>query len=41
VQKEIKMLESQMYEFAKDLAFEQAADTRDRIAQLKNQLLKQ
>ncbi|MBT3529330.1 MAG: excinuclease ABC subunit UvrB [Gammaproteobacteria bacterium] len=41
VHKEIQALETQMYEFAKDLAFEEAADTRDRIANLKNQLLKQ
>ncbi len=41
VHKEIQALETQMYEFAKDLAFEEAADTRDRIASLKNQLLKQ
>ncbi len=39
--KEIVRLESVMYEFAKNLAFEEAADTRDRIAELKNQLLKQ
>jgi len=41
VQKEIQNLETEMYEHAKNLAFEQAADTRDRIAELKNQLLKQ
>lgn len=39
--KEIARLESEMYEFAKNLAFEEAADTRDKIAELKNQLLKQ
>ncbi|MEX0965413.1 MAG: excinuclease ABC subunit UvrB [Pseudohongiellaceae bacterium] len=41
VTKEIGLLESKMYELAKNLEFEEAADTRDRIAQLKNQLLKQ
>lgn len=41
VQKEIGKLENEMYEHAKNLAFEEAADTRDRILQLKNQLLKQ
>lgn len=41
IQDEIQELESKMYELAKNLAFEEAADTRDRIAQLKNQLLKQ
>jgi excinuclease ABC subunit B len=41
VQKEIQNLETEMYEHAKNLAFEQAADTRDRISELKNQLLKQ
>ena len=40
VQKEIQNLETEMYEHAKNLDFEQAADTRDRIAELKNQLLK-
>jgi len=38
---EISLLESKMYEQAKNLEFEEAADTRDKIAQLKNQLLKQ
>jgi len=38
---EIGKLEAQMYEQAKNLAFEEAAATRDLIAQLKNQLLKQ
>jgi excinuclease ABC subunit B len=41
IQKEIQTLESSMYELAKNLAFEEAAATRDQIAQLKNQLLKQ
>ena len=41
VTKEIGLLESKMYDLAKDLEFEEAADTRDKIAQLKNQLLKQ
>ena len=39
--KEIGQLEEQMYEQAKNLAFEEAAATRDKIAELKNQLLKQ
>ncbi|MFT6095065.1 MAG: excinuclease ABC subunit B [Pseudohongiellaceae bacterium] len=41
LQKEIVEMESKMYELAKNLAFEEAANTRDRIAELKNQLLKQ
>ena len=41
VKKEIVRLEAQMYEHAKNLAFEEAADTRDKILELKNQLLKQ
>lgn len=41
LQKEIVDLESKMYDLAKNLAFEEAANTRDQIAQLKNQLLKQ
>lgn len=41
VKKEIDRLESQMYEHAKNLAFEEAADTRDQILELKNRLLKQ
>ncbi len=41
VKKEIGNLESLMYEQAKNLAFEEAAATRDRIAGLKNKLLKQ
>ncbi|PCJ28475.1 MAG: excinuclease ABC subunit B [SAR86 cluster bacterium] len=39
--KGIGELETQMYEHAKNLEFEEAADTRDKIAELKNQLLKQ
>lgn len=39
--KEIRRLEAQMYEQAKNLAFEEAAATRDLLAELKNQLLKQ
>lgn len=38
---EIQRLESLMYEQAKNLAFEEAANTRDQIAEWKNQLLKQ
>ncbi|MDD9894478.1 MAG: excinuclease ABC subunit UvrB [Gammaproteobacteria bacterium] len=41
VKKEIGQLESLMYEQAKNLAFEEAATTRDQIAELKNRLLKQ
>jgi len=41
VNKEITMLENQMYEHAKNLEFEEAAATRDKIADLKNQLLNQ
>ena len=41
VHKEIDKLEEQMYEHARNLAFEEAAATRDTIAELKNQLLKQ
>ncbi len=41
VRKEIDKLEEQMYEHARNLAFEEAAATRDTIAELKNQLLKQ
>ena len=41
VKKEIENLESLMYEQAKNLAFEEAAATRDRIVELKNRLLKQ
>jgi len=40
VRKEISSLEKQMYEQAKNLAFEEAAATRDKIAELKNHLLK-
>lgn len=39
--REIGRLEVQMYEQAKNLAFEEAAATRDKLAELKNQLLKQ
>lgn len=39
--KEISRLEAQMYEQAKNLAFEEAAATRDLLTELKNQLLKQ
>ncbi len=38
--KEIAKLESRMYEHAKNLAFEEAASTRDQIAQLRAQLLR-
>lgn len=41
VTREIEKLEQQMYEQARDLAFEEAAATRDRISQLKDQLLTQ
>ncbi|MCG8413844.1 MAG: UvrB/UvrC motif-containing protein, partial [Pseudomonadales bacterium] len=41
VKKEIESLETQMYEQAKNLAFEEAAATRDRIAQLRESLLRQ
>ena len=41
VRKEISKMEAQMYEQARNLAFEEAAATRDKIAELKNQLLKQ
>ena len=41
VKKEIDSLESQMYEQAKNLAFEEAAATRDRIAELREILLRQ
>ena len=41
VHKEIDKLEEQMYEHARNLAFEEAAATRDTITELKNQLLKQ
>ena len=41
VKKEIGNLESLMYEQAKNLAFEEAAASRDRIEVLKNKLLKQ
>ena len=41
VRKEIEKLEELMYEHARNLAFEEAAATRDTIAELKNQLLNQ
>lgn len=41
VKKEIKRLETQMYEQAKNLAFEEAAATRDQIARLKETVLMQ
>ena len=41
VRKEIDKLEELMYEHARNLAFEEAAATRDTIAELKNQLLNQ
>ncbi len=41
VKKEIEKLETQMYEHAKNLAFEEAATTRDRIGELREMLLKQ
>ena len=40
VQQEIDKLEDQMYEFAKNLEFEEAASTRDQIAALKLEMLK-
>ena len=39
--KEIDKLETQMYEQARNLAFEEAAATRDRLADLRNRLLMQ
>ncbi len=41
VKQEIDSLESQMYEQAKNLAFEEAAATRDRITELREILLRQ
>ena len=41
IRKEITKLEAAMYEQAKNLAFEEAAATRDSIAELKQQLLRQ
>ncbi len=41
VKKEIKRLEEQMYEQAKNLAFEEAAATRDQIAELRESVLRQ
>jgi excinuclease ABC subunit B len=40
IQKEVKKLEEQMYEFAKNLEFEEAAATRDQITALKAEMLK-
>jgi excinuclease UvrABC helicase subunit UvrB len=40
VKAEIEKLEALMYEQAKNLAFEAAAATRDRIAELNEQLLR-
>jgi excinuclease ABC subunit B len=40
IQKEVKKLEEQMYEFAKNLEFEEAAATRDQITALKTEMLK-
>ncbi len=39
VRKEIKRLEDQMYKYAKDLEFEEAASYRDRVEELKEKLL--
>ena len=39
VKKEIKRLEDQMYKYAKDLEFEEAASYRDRVEELKEKLL--
>ncbi|MCH8136778.1 MAG: UvrB/UvrC motif-containing protein, partial [Proteobacteria bacterium] len=39
--KEIDKLETQMYEQARNLAFEEAAATRDQLADLRNRLLTQ
>ena len=41
IRKEISQQESLMYEQAKNLAFEEAAATRDRIAKLKQRMLRQ
>lgn len=41
ITKELDALEDQMYEQAKNLAFEDAASTRDKIIDLKNQMLRQ
>ena len=40
VKKEIKRLEAQMYEQARNLAFEEAAATRDQITHLKDNVLR-
>ena len=39
VKKEIMRLEDQMYKYAKDLEFEEAASYRDRVEELKEKLL--
>ena len=39
IAKEITVLEGQMYEHAKNLSFEEAAQTRDRIAELRQKLI--
>ena len=39
IAKEITVLEGQMYEHAKNLSFEEAAQTRDRIAELRHRLI--
>jgi excinuclease ABC subunit B len=39
VAKEISKLEAQMYEHAKNLAFEDAARTRDKIGELRSRLI--
>jgi len=39
LEKELKQLEQQMRDFAKDLEFEKAAAVRDKIGQLKEHLL--
>ncbi len=39
IAKEITLLEAQMYEHAKNLSFEEAAQTRDRIAELRQKLI--
>ncbi|MGI9251892.1 MAG: excinuclease ABC subunit UvrB [Pseudohongiellaceae bacterium] len=39
LQQELTQLEEQMYQQARDLAFEEAATTRDRITELKDQLI--
>ena len=39
LKKEITRVEDLMYKYAKDLEFEEAAAYRDRVAELKNQLI--